>query len=57
MTRVRFEPTIPAFEWTKEVHAVDSTATVIGMKPTTNLEDQLWKISYLPFGPRRHKES
>jgi hypothetical protein len=30
MTRVRFEPTIPAFEREKTVHALDRTATVIG---------------------------
>jgi hypothetical protein len=28
--RVRFEPTIPVFEWAKTVHALDSAATVIG---------------------------
>jgi hypothetical protein len=30
MPRVRFEPTIPAFERAKTVHALDRTATVIG---------------------------
>jgi hypothetical protein len=30
MTRVRFEPTTPAFKWAKTVHALDRTATVIG---------------------------
>jgi hypothetical protein len=30
MPRVGFEPTIPAFERAKTVHALDSTATVIG---------------------------
>jgi hypothetical protein len=27
---VGFEPTIPAFEWAKTVHALDRGATVIG---------------------------
>jgi hypothetical protein len=31
MPRVRFEPTIPAFERDKIVHALDLAATVIGM--------------------------
>jgi hypothetical protein len=30
MPRVGFEPTIPVFERTEIVHAVDRTATVIG---------------------------
>jgi hypothetical protein len=30
MPRVGFEPTIPAFQRTKTVHALDSAATVIG---------------------------
>jgi hypothetical protein len=30
MPRVVFEPTIPAFEWTKTVHALERAATVIG---------------------------
>jgi hypothetical protein len=35
MPRVVFEPTIPAFERAKTVHALDRAATVIGnMKPT-----------------------
>jgi hypothetical protein len=29
MPRVGFEPTIPAFEWAKTVHALDDAATVI----------------------------
>jgi hypothetical protein len=29
MPRVRFEPTIPVFEWGKTVHALDRAATVI----------------------------
>jgi hypothetical protein len=32
MPRVWFEPTIPAFEWAKKVHALDRAATVIGKK-------------------------
>jgi hypothetical protein len=31
MPRVEFEPTIPVFEWTKTVHALDRAATVIGI--------------------------
>jgi hypothetical protein len=31
MPRVEFEPTIPAFERTKTVHALDRAATVIGL--------------------------
>jgi hypothetical protein len=31
MPRVRFEPTIPAFERAKTVHALDRAATVIGL--------------------------
>jgi hypothetical protein len=30
MTRVRFKPTTPVFEWAKTVHALDRAATVIG---------------------------
>jgi hypothetical protein len=30
MPRVRFEPTIPAFQRAKTVHALDRAATVIG---------------------------
>jgi hypothetical protein len=30
MPCVWFEPTIPAFEWTKTVHALDRSATVTG---------------------------
>jgi hypothetical protein len=30
MPRVGFEPTIPAFEWAKTVHALDRAAIVIG---------------------------
>jgi hypothetical protein len=30
MPQVRFEPTIPVFEWAKTVHASDRAATVIG---------------------------
>jgi hypothetical protein len=30
MPRVGFEPTIPAFEWTKTFHALDRAVTVIG---------------------------
>jgi hypothetical protein len=32
MPHVAFEPTIPVFERTKRVHALDCAATVIGMK-------------------------
>jgi hypothetical protein len=35
MTRVGFEPKIPAFERTKTVHALDYAATVIGTENTT----------------------
>jgi hypothetical protein len=31
MPRVGFEPTIPAFERAKTVHALDSAVTVIGL--------------------------
>jgi hypothetical protein len=30
--RHQFEPTVPAFEWAKTVHALDHRATVIGIK-------------------------
>jgi hypothetical protein len=30
MPQVRFEPTIPVFDWAKTVHAIDVAATVIG---------------------------
>jgi hypothetical protein len=33
MPRVAFEPTIPVFERTKTVHALDGAATVIGVHP------------------------
>jgi hypothetical protein len=32
MPRVGFDPTIPAFEQVKTVHAVDRAATVIGTR-------------------------
>jgi hypothetical protein len=32
MSRVRFEPTIPAFERAKTVHALDRAVTVIGLQ-------------------------
>jgi hypothetical protein len=35
MPRVGFKPTIPAFERTKTVHALDCEATVIGREPRT----------------------
>jgi hypothetical protein len=57
MPRVGLEPTIPALEWAKTVYALHRAATVIGIKITKNLEDQLWKISYLSFGPGRYKQS
>jgi hypothetical protein len=31
MPQVRFEPTVPGFERAKTVHALDRTATVIGI--------------------------
>jgi hypothetical protein len=34
MSSVGFEPTIPAFEWAKSVHALDRAATVIGHTDT-----------------------
>jgi hypothetical protein len=34
MPEVGFEPTIPVFERAKTVHALDSTATVIGITTT-----------------------
>jgi hypothetical protein len=33
MPRVRFEPTIPVFEWAETVHALDCSATVIDHPP------------------------
>jgi hypothetical protein len=33
MPQVGFEPTIPAFERAKTVHALDRSATVIGLDP------------------------
>jgi hypothetical protein len=36
MPRVGFEPTIPAFERTKTVHALDRAATVIGRRLITD---------------------
>jgi hypothetical protein len=33
MPWVGFEPTIPASEWAKTVHALDRSATVTGVKP------------------------
>jgi hypothetical protein len=42
---VGFEPTIPVFEQTKTVHALDSAAIVIGMKrlitKISNISDSL----------------
>jgi hypothetical protein len=32
MPRVAFEPTVPAFEQAKTVHALDRAANVIGLK-------------------------
>jgi hypothetical protein len=37
MPRTRFEPTTPAFERTKTDHALDSSATVIGLTKHINL--------------------
>jgi hypothetical protein len=37
MPRVGFEPTIPAFERAKTVHALDRAATVIGCNLNTTL--------------------
>jgi hypothetical protein len=31
MPQVEFEPMTPVFEWAKAVHALDCTATVIGI--------------------------
>jgi hypothetical protein len=31
MPQVEFEPTVPAFEWAKTVHALDRMGTVIGI--------------------------
>jgi hypothetical protein len=41
MPRVRFEPTIPVFEWTKTVHALDRAVTVIGLTQNYNSEKSL----------------
>jgi hypothetical protein len=38
MPRVRFEPMIPVFERAKTVHALDRTATVIGIPPKNKSE-------------------
>jgi hypothetical protein len=44
MPRVGFEPTIPAFEEAKTVHALDCAATVIGIY-YINIEDILkWAV-------------
>jgi hypothetical protein len=44
MTWVRFEPTIPAFERAKTVHALDRTAIVIGWSWSINLYNKgVWK--------------
>jgi hypothetical protein len=45
MSLVGFEPTIPVFEQTKTVHALDRTATTIGRPPhetvnKTNVDTQ-----------------
>jgi hypothetical protein len=45
MPQVRFETTIPAFEQTKTVHALDRAATVIGRR---NL--YILKISIYTYG-------
>jgi hypothetical protein len=37
MPQVEFEPTIPVFERTKKVHALDSGATVIGAYRPTDM--------------------
>jgi hypothetical protein len=42
MPRVGFEPTIPAFERTKIVHALDREATVIGI--SLSLDHNIFKI-------------
>jgi hypothetical protein len=41
MSQVEFEPTIPAFERAKTVHALDSEATVVG------LTTPIWTFSFL----------
>jgi hypothetical protein len=44
MPQVGFEPTIPAFQWTKTVHASDRAATVIGRneKCIPNTGSKIW---------------
>jgi hypothetical protein len=39
MPWVGFEPTIPAFERAKAIHALDRAATVIGIQPTTTCRE------------------
>jgi hypothetical protein len=43
MPWVEFEPTIPAFEGAKTVHALDRVAFVFGAKLITHIE--IWYIS------------
>jgi hypothetical protein len=48
MPSMAFEPTIPAFERAKTVHALDRSATVIGMFLYTALKI-LAHFSYVSF--------
>jgi hypothetical protein len=51
MPRVRFEPTIPAFERAKTVHALDRAATVIGLHVVTITEILTIRLPYLTLLP------
>jgi hypothetical protein len=44
MPRVGFEPTIPAFEQAKRVHALDRAVTVIGIKYHTMKKFEVMEV-------------
>jgi hypothetical protein len=49
MPQVVFEPTIPAFERAKTIHALDGTATVIGNYKNISSNMLLLVIGLLPY--------
>jgi hypothetical protein len=61
MPQVEFEPTIPAFERAKTVHALDGAATVIGhlfpLRPKYSAQHQVLNHPQSMFFPLFEKPS
>jgi hypothetical protein len=56
MPYVRFEPTIPASERAKTVHALDRSATVTGKNHFANLQFYISRITFLELRTRKNKK-